>query len=72
MDKTKTPSEYLFKHSQELSRKYSGKCIAVVGDKVVADGRDRIEAYEKARMEYPKDKMGVFYVPNKSDLQLLV
>ena len=34
--------------------------------------RDRIEAYEKARMEYPKDKMGVFYVPNKSDLQLLV
>jgi len=66
------PSEYLLKHSQELARKYPGKCIAVVGDKVVASGRDRIEAYEKARSQYPEDKMGVFYIPTKSELELLV
>jgi len=72
MNRTKTPTEYLAKHSQELARKYPGKCIAVVRDKVVASGRDRIEAYEKARKEYPFDKMGVFYVPTESELELLV
>jgi len=72
MNRTKTPSEYFSRHSQELARRFAGKCIAVVGDKVVADGRDRIEAYEKARKEYPRNKVGVFYVPTKSDLELLV
>jgi ABC-type sugar transport system substrate-binding protein len=72
MNPSKTPSEYLAKHSQELARKYPGKCIAVVGDKVVASGRDRIEAYEKAIKEYPKEKMGIFYVPQKSELELLI
>jgi hypothetical protein len=32
--------EFLLKHSQEWSEEYPGKCIALVGDKLVAVGHD--------------------------------
>ena len=41
--------ELLLQHSQEWSKKYAGKCVAIVGNKLVATGRDRIEVYEKAK-----------------------
>lgn len=67
-----TQTKYLSKYSRELARKHPSKCIAVVGDKIVASGRDRVEAYEKAKKEHPREKMGVFYVPLKNELELLV
>lgn len=52
--------EYLLKHSEELSKKYSGRCIAVVKDEVVAIGRDRIEAYKEAKKKHPHKKLPFF------------
>jgi hypothetical protein len=46
--------EYLLKHSAKLSE-YSGKCIAIVRDKLVAVSKDRLDVYEKARQKYPKE-----------------
>lgn len=60
-------TEYLLKHSEELS-KYRGKCVSIVKGKLVAIGRDRLEAYQKARREYPKEKIAIFYIPTEDEM----
>lgn len=60
-------TEYLLKHSEEIS-KYRGKCVSIVKSKLVAVGRDRLEAYQKARREYPKEKIAIFYVPTEDEM----
>ena len=61
-------ANYLSIHSKELSRKYAGRCIAVVDDKIVAVGRNRLEVYKKAIKDIPKNKpLGVYYVPTDKD-----
>jgi len=64
--RVKMETEYLLKHSEELS-KYFGKCVAIVRDELVAVGRDRVEAYEKAKQKYPKEKIAVFYIPTEEE-----
>ncbi len=58
---------YLLKHSRELSEKYPGKCVAIINNKLVAVGRDRIEAYKKAKKKYPKGKLSIFYMPTDEE-----
>ena len=59
--------EFLLKHSQEWSEKYPGKCVSIVGDKLVAIGRDRIEVYKKAKKMFPKQKISIFYIPTEEE-----
>lgn len=62
-------TSYLLTHSRELEKKYAGKCIAVVDEKVVAVGSNRLEVYENAIKNIPKNKkVGVFYLPLKEEL----
>ena len=49
-------NKFLLKHSQEWTEKYPGKCVAIVGNKLAAVGRDRIEEYQKAKKRYPKEQ----------------
>ncbi len=58
---------YLAKHSKELSEKYPGRCVAIINNKVVAVGRDRIEAYKKAKKKYPKGRLSIFYMPTDEE-----
>lgn len=59
---------YLSIHSRRFSRKYAGKCVAVVDDAVVAVGKNRLEVYKKAIKDIPKNKpLGVYYVPTDKD-----
>lgn len=61
-------ASYLSIHSKELSRKYAGRCIAIVDNKVVAVGKNRLEVYRKAIKDIPKNKpLGVYYVPTDKD-----
>ena len=45
--------EYLLKHSQELSEKYPGKYIAIVGYKLVAIGHDELEVLQEGKGKIP-------------------
>jgi hypothetical protein len=58
--------EYLFKHSEELS-KYAGRCIAVVDRELVAEGKNRLEAYKEAKKKHPKEKIAIFYIPTEEE-----
>jgi len=57
---------YLLRHSEELP-KYFGKCVAIVKDELVAVGKDRVEAYKKAKQKYPKEKIAIFYIPAEEE-----
>jgi len=62
---------YLLRHSEELS-KYFGKCVAIVRDELVVVGKDRVEAYKKAKQRYPKEKIAIFYIPTEEETMPLL
>ena len=62
-------ASYVLTHSKELSRRYAGKHIAVVDEKIVAVGKNRLEVYKKAVKNIPRNKkVGVYYLPSKDEI----
>ena len=62
-------SRFLLTHSRVLFSRYSGKHIAVVDNKVVAVGKNRLEVYKKAVRNIPRNKsVGVYYLPSKDEI----
>jgi len=58
-----------------LSRTFqedAGKYIAVVGDKVVAVSRSAVQAYKEAKKKYPKEEIGIFYMPTEEETVTLL
>ena len=51
--------QYFMEHQQELSSKYDGKYIVIVGDNVVGVYETNEEAYEKSLKSY---KLGEFLI----------
>jgi len=50
-------------------KKYQGKYIAVVKNKVVSSGKDAREAFSLAKKILGRKKVeGVYYIPQKKDL----
>lgn len=64
--------EYLLKHSQELSKKYSGKYIAIVDGKVTAVSRSAVQAYKEAKRRFPNKEIGIFYMPTEEETMVLL
>lgn len=49
-------------------KKYVGKCVAVIKDKLVAAaGKNRYAAFQAARKKYPGEKFGIYYVPKAEE-----
>ena len=64
---------YLLTHSAELSQRYGGKYIAVLGDRVIGVGATQLEAYRRIKRPLPSSgDVGVYYVPSRSASSLLV
>ena len=62
-------ANYFLTHSKELSKKYAGKHIAMVDEKIVAVGKNRLEVYKKAVKNIPRNKkVGVYYLPSKDEI----
>ncbi len=57
--------------AEEINRKYGGKHIAIIDDKVVASGNDPKEVWEKAKAKYPDKKPVLAFVPKEDTLVLL-
>ena len=61
--------DYFLKHGKELEKKYAGRYIAVIDNKMVAVGSNRVEVYRKAIKSIPPDKdLGIFYLPLKKEV----
>lgn len=64
--------DFLVEHSQELSKKYPGKYIAMVDNKLVAVGISNLEVFKKAKAKHPKKLVSIAYIPRKDELVTLL
>lgn len=64
--------EFLSKHSQELSEKYPGKYLAMVGEEIVSVSRSGHEAFIKAKAKYPDKKVHISYMPTPAEVNILI
>ncbi|UCG69157.1 MAG: hypothetical protein JSV09_15455 [Thermoplasmata archaeon] len=55
--------EWFIKHSDELSKKYPGKYLAIIGEKIAAIGATASEAFKRAKEDYPDKKISIAYIP---------
>lgn len=69
MNKESLSSQKTILFSQKV-KKYQGKYIAVVKDKIIASGKSAKEAFELAKKILgPKKKIeGIYYIPTQKDL----
>ncbi len=58
--------------AEKINKKYSGKHIAIVDDKVVASGSDPKEVWEKAKKKYPNKQPVLAFVPKEDALVLII
>lgn len=50
-------------------KKYQGKYIAVIKDRIIASGKNAKEAFQLAKKLLGKKKVeGIYYIPQKKDL----
>ena len=63
----------VLKVMERLGSRYRGRYVAVINGRVVAAGRNQLAVFKKAEKGIPKNKeIGIFYIPAKSDLPLLL
>lgn len=63
---------YLLKHSQELSEKYPGKYVAIVGDKLVAINNSAVNAFKIAKGKFPDKEVCISYIPTEEETVTLL
>jgi len=64
--------EFLLKHSQELSEKYPGKYVAIVGDKLVSVNNSAVNAFKEAKEKFPDKEVCVDYIPTEEETVTLL
>lgn len=62
---------YLQEHSEELSRKYPSKYIAVADGEIIAVASNAVIAYKKAK-ELGKKGIAIFYIPTDEEQIILI
>ncbi len=63
---------FYIEDAENINRKYRGKHIAIVDDKVVASGSNPKEVWERAKKKYPDKKPVLAFVPKEDTLVLLI
>lgn len=57
------------KFAREMAKKYAGKFVAVINEKAIATGENRMEVFRKAeKVASPAEKIGVFYFPTRKEM----
>ena len=62
---------YLSK-APEINRRFAGKHVAIIGDRVVASGNSPLEVWKRAKKSHPKSRPLLAYVPKRDTLVLIV
>ncbi len=51
-----------------IPSEYAGECIAIVNEKIIAVGKNSLEAYQKANRLYPDNMITLMCVPRKNEV----
>lgn len=64
--------QFYVSKAKEINRRFRGRHIAIIGDRVVASGRSPIEVWQRAKKMSPRGKPVLAYVPKDDTLVLIV
>src|SRR5437667_9708222 len=56
----------------EINRRFAGKHVAIIGDRIVASGKSPPEVYKRAKRLYPQSSPLPAYVPDRDTLVLII
>lgn len=56
--------------ASEVNRRYKGKHIAIIGDRVVASGKSPMEVWQRAKKAHPRSSPVLTYVPKEDSIVL--
>lgn len=56
----------------EINRKFAGKHVAIIGDRVVASGSSPLDVWKKAKRLHPQGRPLLAYVPKRDTLVLVI
>jgi hypothetical protein len=59
--------QYLLRNAGDLTKRYGGKYIVVVDERVIASGDSQLEAYQNAPRLHEKRDAGIYYVPRPEE-----
>jgi len=58
-----------FVFARGMAKKYAGKFAAIVNEKIIAVGKNRLEVFKKAeKVASSAEKIGVYYFPTKKEM----
>jgi hypothetical protein len=63
--------QFYVSRAPEINRRFRGKHIAIVGDRVVASGDSPAEVWRRAKKANPRAKPVLAYVPRDDTLVLV-
>ncbi len=64
--------EWFIQNSGELSKKYPGKYLAIIGEKIAAMGATASEAFRRAKKDHPDEKISIAYIPTVEETVTLL
>ena len=64
--------KFIQKQSEKLSRKYPGKYLAIVGNRVASVSSSSHEAFKEAKEKFPDKKIHISYMPTPEEVNLLI
>jgi len=66
--------EFLFYVSKapEINKRFAGKHVAIIGDRIVASGKSPLEVYKRAKKSHPQSRPLLAYVPKRDTLVLII
>ena len=56
----------------EINKRFAGKHVAIVGDRIVASGKSPLEVYKRAKRSHPQSRPLLAYVPKRDTLVLVI
>ncbi len=56
----------------EINRRFAGKHVAIIGDRIVASGMSPLEVWKQARKSHPESRPLLAYVPKRDTLVLII
>lgn len=64
--------QFFVSQATEINKRYAGKHVAIVGDRIVAAGKSPLEVYNRAKKLHPKSRPMLAYVPKGETLVLTI
>ncbi len=56
--------------ASEINRRFPGKHVAIIGDRVVASGKSPLEVWKRAKKSHPQSRPLLAHVPTRDTLVL--